>query len=70
MFGSVIAHNLNKGLIMVRKKQITWKKKISYEYELEYGKDTLEINIDVKDKKFLLVDDLLATGGTANAALN
>ena len=69
LFGSVIAHNLNKGLIMVRKKNKLPVKKISYEYELEYGKDTLEINIDVKDKKFLLVDDLLATGGTANAAL-
>ena len=69
LFGSVIAHNLNKGLIMVRKKNKLPGKKISYEYELEYGKDTLEINIDVKDKKFLLVDDLLATGGTANAAL-
>ena len=69
LFGSVIAHNINKGLIMVRKKNKLPGKKISYEYELEYGKDTLEINIDVKDKKFLLVDDLLATGGTANAAL-
>ena len=44
-------------------------KKISFEYDLEYGKDTLEINIDVKNKNFLLIDDLLATGGTAEAAV-
>ena len=69
LFGSIIAHNLHKGLIMVRKKNKLPGKVISYEYELEYGKDTLEINIDAKDKKLLLVDDLLATGGTANAAL-
>ena len=54
---------------MVRKKNKLPGNKISYEYELEYGKDTLEINIDAKNKKFLIVDDLLATGGTANAAL-
>ena len=69
LFGSVIAHQLNKGLIMVRKKNKLPGKTISFEYELEYGTDTLEINVDAKNKKFLLVDDLLATGGTANAAL-
>ena len=68
LFGSVIAHQLNKGLIMVRKNKLPGKT-ISFEYELEYGTDTLEINVDAKNKKFLLVDDLLATGGTANAAL-
>ena len=69
LFGSAIANQLNKGLIMVRKKNKLPGKKISYEYELEYGTDTLEINVDAKNKKILLVDDLLATGGTANAAL-
>ena len=69
LFGSVIAHQLNKGLIMVRKKNKLPGKTISFEYELEYVTDTLEINVDAKNKKFLLVDDLLATGGTANAAL-
>ena len=69
VFGSVIAHSLNKGLVMIRKKNKLPGKTISYEYELEYGKDTLEININAKNKRFLLVDDLLATGGTANAAL-
>ena len=43
---------------------------ISHTYELEYGSDTLEINVDAKEKKIALVDDLLATGGTASAAIN
>ena len=42
---------------------------LSQEYNLEYGKDTIEINVNVENKKVLLVDDLLATGGTANAAI-
>ena len=69
LFGSALAHSLGKGLVMVRKKSKLPGKTISYDYELEYGIDTLEINIEAKGKKFLLVDDLLATGGTANAAL-
>ena len=52
---------------MIRKKNKLPGKKISFEYDLEYGKDILEINISVENKKFLLIDDLLATGGTANA---
>ena len=68
LFGSVIAYSLNKGIVMIRKK-ISYLKKISHEYELEYGRDTLEINTEAKGKSFLLVDDLLATGGTANAAI-
>ena len=69
LFGSVIAYSLNKGLVMIRKKNKLPGKKISHEYELEYGRDTLEINTEAKGKSFLLVDDLLATGGTANAAI-
>ena len=69
IFGSALAHKLNLGMMMVRKKNKLPGKKISFEYDLEYGKDTLEINISVKNKKFLLIDDLLATGGTANAAV-
>ena len=38
------------------------------EYDLEYGKDTLEVNLKLDAKKIILVDDLLATGGTAQAA--
>ena len=44
------------------------KKKIEINYELEYGTDSLEINPDLSKGKFVLVDDLLATGGTASAA--
>ena len=69
IFGSAIAFHLSKGLVMVRKKNKLPGKKISFEYELEYGTDTLELNIEAKGKKFLIVDGLLATGGTAGATI-
>jgi len=53
---------------MIRKENKLPGRKISHEYELEYGKDILEVNIDLDTKKVLLVDDLLATGGTAHAS--
>ena len=69
IFGSLIASSLGKGFIPVRKEgKLPWQTE-SQAYDLEYGKDTLEINIDVKNKNFLLIDDLLATGGTAEAAV-
>ena len=70
IFGSALAYKLDKGLIMIRKKGKLPGKVISHTYELEYGSDTLEINVDAKEKKIALVDDLLATGGTASAAIN
>ena len=69
VFGSALAYKLKLGMMMIRKKNKLPGKKISLEYDLEYGKDILEINISVENKKFLLIDDLLATGGTANAAV-
>ena len=69
IFGSALAYKLKLGMMMIRKKNKLPGKKISFEYDLEYGKDILEINISVENKKFLLIDDLLATGGTANAAV-
>ena len=69
IFASAIAYDLGLGIVMIRKKNKLPAKTYSYEYELEYGNDTLEINQDVKGLKFILVDDLLATGGTANAAI-
>ena len=69
IFGSALAYKLKLGMMMIRKKNKLPGKKISFEYDLEYGKDILEINISVENKKFLLMDDLLATGGTANAAV-
>ncbi len=70
-FGSVIAYNLNKGFVPIRKKgKLPWK--TLYEtYDLEYGTATLEIHEDsIKPgEKVVVMDDLLATGGTANAMI-
>lgn len=69
IFASGIASKLNKGLVMLRKKDKLPGKTLSQEYNLEYGTDTIEINVNIENKSILLVDDLLATGGTANAAI-
>ena len=68
IFASSLALNLNKGIVMIRKKNKLPGQIISLEYDLEYGKDTLEVNLKLQEKKIILVDDLLATGGTAQAA--
>ncbi len=68
IFASSLAYNLNKGIVMIRKKNKLPGETISLEYDLEYGKDTLEVNIKLKSQKIILIDDLLATGGTAKAA--
>lgn len=70
IFGSILANRLNLGFVPIRKKGKLPYKTISQEYSLEYGTDTLEIHIDAfdnKQAKVLLIDDLLATGGTASA---
>jgi len=69
IFASAIAYKLGVGLVIVRKPGKLPHKTHKESYDLEYGKDTLEIHIDAltKDDKVLLVDDLLATGGTAQA---
>ncbi|MBU8921154.1 MAG: adenine phosphoribosyltransferase [Bacteroidales bacterium] len=69
-FASVLALNLSKGLIPLRKPgKLPWTT-VSEDYSLEYGTSGLEMHVDaVKDgEKVLIVDDLLATGGTAAAA--
>jgi len=69
IFGGAMAIKLNTGFIPVRKKgKLPWKTK-SITYNLEYGTDTLEIHEDAlkPNDKVLIVDDLLATGGTAKA---
>ena len=69
IFGAAMAYNLHKPLVLVRKKgKLPWKT-TSVDYALEYGKATLEIHIDAikPGQKCLLVDDLLATGGTVKA---
>lgn len=69
IFGSALAYKLGAGFIPVRKKgKLPYKTK-SITYQLEYGHDTLEIHEDalVKNARVLIVDDLLATGGTVKA---
>ena len=70
ILGAAMAYKLNSGFIPIRKPGKLPAKKISEEYDLEYGKDKLEIHKDALKSKqrVLLIDDLLATGGTAIAA--
>ncbi|MDP7359679.1 MAG: adenine phosphoribosyltransferase [Pseudomonadales bacterium] len=70
LFGSVLAYKLEVGLILIRKKGKLPFKTISAEYDLEYGTDTVEVHSDAikAGEKVLIVDDLIATGGTVSAA--
>ncbi len=74
IFGSSLATKLGIGFVPVRKKGKLPYTTISEKYSLEYGVDEVEIHIDafrdVKKAKILLIDDLIATGGTAYAACN
>ena len=67
IYGSALALKLNKPLVLARKKNKLPGELISKDYGLEYGKDSLSIQKDILNNfdKFVLVDDLLATGGTA-----
>ena len=69
IFGGVLAYELNAGFVPVRKKGKLPYKAISADYELEYGTDTLYVHEDAisAGERVLVVDDLLATGGTAKA---
>ena len=69
IFASALAKKLKKGLTMIRKKNKLPGNVKSLSYDLEYGSDTLEINQTVKNEKFIIVDDLLATGGTGQASV-
>lgn len=71
ILGGAIAHQLSIGFVPVRKRgKLPWKT-LSQEYQLEYGTDSMEIHIDAiqPNENILLVDDLIATGGTAEAAI-
>jgi len=70
IFGMYLAEKLNAGFIPIRKPGKLPAKAITQSYELEYGSDTIEMHEDAifKGAKVLLHDDLLATGGTAEAA--
>jgi adenine phosphoribosyltransferase len=69
IFGAAIATHLGVGFVPVRKKGKLPNHTIAESYALEYGTDTLEIHEDAlkKNQKILIVDDLLATGGTVGA---
>ncbi len=69
IFGAVVAYKLGVGFIPVRKPGKLPYKTCEVSYELEYGKNILQIHIDAikKGDKILIVDDLVATGGTAKA---
>lgn len=71
ILGSVLAYKLGAGFILVRKKGKLPYKTRSVTYDLEYGTDTLEIHEDALTEKdrVLIVDDLLATGGTVGAVM-
>lgn len=71
IFGSALAYKLGAGFVPVRKKGKLPYKTISASYELEYGTDTLEMHVDAigPGQKALIVDDLLATGGTVSAVI-
>jgi len=69
IFGGALANSLGSGFVPVRKKGKLPAKALSITYQLEYGSDTLEMHCDAIEKgdNVLIIDDLLATGGTASA---
>ena len=69
LFASALSYNLSKPLVLMRKKNKLPAERYSVEFELEYGKSVLEIHKDSIDnkEKIIIIDDLLATGGTAEA---
>jgi adenine phosphoribosyltransferase len=72
ILGGAVAHVLGRGFIPIRKKGKLPARVIGQEYSLEYGVDTIEIHADAikTGDRLLLVDDLVATGGTATAAID
>lgn len=70
IFGAALAYKLGAGFIVIRKPGKLPAETISQEYELEYGTDKIEMHADAVEpgKKVLVIDDLLATGGTVDAA--
>ena len=70
VFASTISYLMEKPFILLRKKNKLPAETYSIDFELEYGKATIEVHKDSikKDEKILIIDDLIATGGTAEAA--
>ena len=69
--GAPLAYLLNVGLVLIRKPGKLPAETIDQDYELEYGTDRIEVHVDAieKGEKVLIVDDLIATGGTAEATV-
>lgn len=72
IFGAPLACQLGAGFVPVRKPKKLPAEKVSVSYDLEYGQDTLEMHKDAvgEGHRILIVDDLLATGGTARAVVD
>ena len=70
IIGGALAYQLGSGFVPIRKKGKLPAETIGHDYALEYGHDRVEMHVDAidKDERILLVDDLIATGGTAEAA--
>lgn len=72
ILGGAVAHQLSAGFVPLRKKGKLPHRTRAVEYALEYGSDVLEVHLDafVAGERVMLVDDLIATGGTALAAID
>ena len=71
IIGAALAFQLGVGFVPIRKKGKLPAETVGHDYELEYGVDRVELHVDAiaKGERVLLVDDLIATGGTAEAAI-
>jgi adenine phosphoribosyltransferase len=71
ILGGAVAHQLSSGFIPIRKKGKLPHQTVSIAYELEYGTDEMEMHVDAVQpgERVILVDDLIATGGTATGAI-
>jgi adenine phosphoribosyltransferase len=71
ILGGAVAHQVSAGFVPIRKKGKLPHKRVSVAYALEYGEDVIEMHADalVAGERVLLVDDLIATGGTAEGAV-
>ena len=71
IFSSPLSYIVNKPIVLLRKENKLPSNKYSVDFKLEYGISKLEVHKDSikKNEKILIIDDLIATGGTANAAL-